>query len=132
MNRLKKSSDRWTDKRAVRPKDQKKAPATTTGTAPSTVLQGVAPTRDFWQLFVSNLKSDSTSEQVKVHLHRSGIEVKDVFIIKSKNGKTVSAKVRVALEHKERAKAEQVWPKFVKVSDWIFKPKVAKTGNTQS
>ena len=56
--------------------------------------------KDFWQIFVSRLGESTTADQVKRHLHESGIEVKDVFILNSKRKGTKSAKIRVALEIK--------------------------------
>ena len=88
-------------------------------------LEGVPPiVRDFWDLSVSRLKETATADKVRSHLHKYGIEVKDVFILSSKIRGTKSAKVRVAREHRERAKSPDIWPQHCKVADWVnFKTK---------
>ena len=83
-------------------------------------LEGVPPvTRDFWDLSVSRLKETATADKVKSHLHKYGIEVKDVFILSSKIRGTKSAKVRVAREHRDRAKSPDIWPQHCKIADWV-------------
>ena len=83
-------------------------------------LEGVPPiTRDFWDISVSRLKDTATADKVKSHLHKYGIEVKDVFILNSKILGTKSAKVRVAREHKDRAKSPDIWPEHCRIADWI-------------
>ena len=88
-------------------------------------LEGVPPiVRDFWDLSVSRLKETATADKVRSHLHKYGIEVKDVFILSSKIRGTKSAKVRVAREHRERAKSPDIWPQHCRIADWVnFKAK---------
>ena len=75
----------------------------------------------------SRLKEDGTSiDKVKSYLQGKGIEVKEVFLIPSKFKGTVSAKVRVALEHKDRALDANTWPPHVRISSWINKSKAAR------
>ena len=68
---------------------------------------------------MSRLKESVTADKVKSHLHKFGIEVKDVFILSSKIQGTKSAKVRVAREHKDRAKSPDIWPMHCKIADWV-------------
>ena len=83
-------------------------------------LEGVAPlTRDFWDISVSRLKETATADRIKTHLHKHGIEVKDVFLLSSKIPGTKAAKVRVALEQKDRVKSPEIWPQHCRVADWI-------------
>ena len=88
-------------------------------------LEGVAPiVKDWAELSVSRLTVSVTSDKVKSHLHKHGIEVRDVFILSSKINGTKSAKVRVAVEQRERAKSPDIWPQHCRVADWInFKKK---------
>ena len=91
------------------------------------ILEGVAPApRDFWEVFVSCLKETTTADQVKRHLHENGIEVKDVYILNSKRIGTKSAKIRVALGHKNKVKNENVWPVHCRVQDWAAPAKSAR------
>ena len=92
-------------------------------------LEGVPPViRDFWDISVSRLKDNATTDKVKSHLHKHGIEVREVFILSSKIRGTKSAKVRVAREHKDRVKAPEIWPQYCRVADWVnFKKKVSRT-----
>ena len=100
------------------------------GTGASSALEGVAPAkRDFWEISVSRLKEDTTGDKVKSFLQTHGIEVKDVFVFSSKIKGTVAAKVRVALEHKQRVKESSLWPPHVRVQDWIYRPKSAQKEN---
>ena len=89
------------------------------------LLEGVAPiVRDFWDISVSRLSETVTADKVRAHLHQHGLEVRDVFILKSKIKGTKAAKVRIAREHSERAKSPLIWPQHVKVADWVnFKKK---------
>ena len=88
-------------------------------------IEGVPPpARDFWDISVSRLKETVTADKVRSHLHKFGIEVKDVFLLSSKIQGTKSAKVRVAREHKDRAKSPEIWPLHCKIADWVnFKRK---------
>ena len=88
-------------------------------------LEGVAPfVKNYIEISISRLKDSVTSDKVKSHLHKHGIEVRDVFILSSKINGTKSAKVRVAIEHKERVKSPDIWPEHCRVANWVnFKKK---------
>ena len=106
---------------------KKKNITTVKGTKQSGILEGVAPKpRDYWEIFVSRLKETTTADQVKRHLHENGIEVKDVYLLNSKRIGTKSAKIRVALEHRNRVKEENVWPMHCCVQDWAAPAKAAR------
>ena len=109
-------------------KRRKKKIVPVTGSAESLTLEGVPkPKRDYWEVCASRLKEEgTTSEKAKSHLQGKGIEVKEVFIIPSKFKGTVSAKMRVALEHKEWALDATTWPPHVPISSWINKSKSAR------
>ena len=86
-------------------------------------LEGVAPrVKDFWDLFISNLSEKSTNFQIKSYLQNHGIEVKEVWVLNSKKRGTKSAKVRIALEHKNKAREPNIWSKHIRVQDWVRKP----------
>ena len=96
-------------------------------------LEGVAPyVRDYWEISVTRLAETTTADQIKSHLHKKGIEVKDVFILSSKIKGTKSAKVRVLVEHKSRVKAPEIWPTHCRVSDWINLRKRTQNGPTEA
>ena len=83
-------------------------------------LEGVAPfIKDFWDVSISRLSPTVTSDKVKFHLQGHGIEVRDVFILNSRIRGTKAAKVRVALEQKDRVKSPEIWPQHCVVADWI-------------
>ena len=66
----------------------------------------------------------ATSDKVKFHLQGHGIEVREVFMLNSRIKGTKAAKVRVALEQKDRVKSPEIWPEHCIVADWInFKKK---------
>ena len=68
---------------------------------------GVAPfIRDFWDVSISRMSPTATSDKVKFHLQGHGIEVRDVFMLNSRIKGTKAAKVRVALEQKDRVKSK--------------------------
>ena len=107
---------------------KKKKIVPVTGSGGNSTLEGVPKTKkDYWEVCCSRLKEEGTSiEKIKSHLQGQGIEVKEVFVIPSKFKGTVSAKVRVALEHKERALDANTWPNHVRISSWINKSKSAR------
>ena len=84
------------------------------------------PRKNYWEIGISRLKIGTSEETLKFHLQGKNIEVKEVFVFPSKIKGTVSAKIRVALEHKERALDAAAWPASVRISSWINKPKSAK------
>ena len=88
-------------------------------------LEGVAPfIRDFWDVSISRMSPTATSDKVKFHLQGHGIEVRDVFMLNSRIKGTKAAKVRVALEQRDRVKSPEIWPQHCIVADWInFKKK---------
>ena len=96
-----------------------------TGTGESSVLEGVPKQKnDWWDVAVLRLKEGSTSpDKVKSYLQSKNIEVKEVFVFPSKIKGTVSAKVRVALEHKDRALDPAIWPQHLRISSWIKQSK---------
>ena len=97
------------------------------GSGDGNILKGVTSfPRDYWDLSVRRLVDSTTEEQVRRQLHFHGIEVKEIFILPSHFKGTKAAKVRVALEHREKAQKDHVWPKGCQVSDWIYKPKQAR------
>ena len=86
----------------------------------------IKPKRDYWEISVSRLKDNTSSEKVKTHLQSKGIEVKEVFVFPSKNKGTVSAKVRVDIAHKDRALDPANWPPGLRIASWIHKSKKQK------
>ena len=63
---------------------------------------------------------------MKTFLQGHGIEVRDVFVFASKIKGTAAAKIRVALEHKDKVMESSIWPPHVRIQDWLYKPKVAR------
>ena len=94
-------------------------------------LEGVPPSRkNFAEISVSRLKDTVTIDKVRSHLHKHGIEVNDIFLLSSKINGTKSAKIRVAIEHKERVKSPEIWPVHSRVADWVnFKKKKSDNGS---
>ena len=104
---------------------KKKKTETIVGCKEGGDLEGVAPrVKDFWDLFLCNLSDKATDFQIKSHLQGHAVEVKDVWMLNSKKKGTKSAKVRIAIEHKNKAKEANVWSKHIHVKDWIRKPKL--------
>lgn len=94
------------------------------GSGVASVLEGVPKAkRDYWDISISRLKEGATEEKVKTHLQSQGIEVKEVFVFPSKIKGTVAAKVRVAIEHKDRILNGDLWPNGLQISSWMYKPK---------
>ena len=98
------------------------------GSGDSSTLEGVAkPKRDWWDIAVLYLKEGSTTEdKIRSHLHSKNIEVKEVFVFPSKIKGTVSAKVRVALAHKDRALDAAIWPQNLRISSWTNQSKASR------
>ena len=97
------------------------------GSGEASILEGVAKQkRDHWDIAILRLKTGTSQDLVRTHLLSKAIEVKEVFIIPSKIKGTVSAKVRVALEDKDRALDPANWPPHTCISSWINKSKNAR------
>ena len=108
-----------------RKKQKKQA---TSGTSCEGGLKGVPnASRDYWQFSVSRLEDKTTDDAVKRHLQAAGIEVRDVWMLTSKVKGARTAKIRVAKEHKEKAKNPSLWPIHCRIRDWVFSPKAPQT-----
>ena len=106
---------------------KKKRITPVTGSGESSTLEGVAKLkRDFWEIAVSRLKEGTTEDKLKTHLHGKGIEVREAFVFPSKIKGAVAAKVRVALEYKERAFDAANWPPHIRVLSWTNRSKAEK------
>ena len=109
-----------------RKKDKRKTAAT--GTNSIACLKGVPPmSQQFAQFAVYRLQEQTTPDDVRKHLHKEGIEVKDVWMLGSIIKGTKTAKVRVAREHEKRAKNPSIWPIHCQIRDWNSDPKARKT-----
>ena len=96
-------------------------------------MEGVAPiVRDYWDLSLSRLSISATPDKVKHFLQERGVDVKEVWVFNSKIQGTKSAKVRISLEHKDKAKNGDMWPEHTRVEDWLYKPKAERQKGTQS
>ena len=92
-----------------------------TGTNENSDLKGVpSRNRDYWQFSVSRLVNSTTDDSVRRHLHKAGIEVKEVWLLNSQVKGAKTAKIRVAREHREKAKNPAIWPLHCIVRDWNF------------
>ena len=79
---------------------------------------------------MSRLSPSVTPDKFKSHLHTHGIEVRDVFVLSSRIKWTKAAEVRVALEHRDRAKLANILPQHCIVADWINFGKKRKSVNS--
>jgi hypothetical protein len=79
--------------------------------------------KDYWDVSVTRLALETTADQIKLALGSHTIDVKDVLVFPSKIKGCMSARVRVALQDADKAKSEANWPQFVRVHDWVYKPK---------
>ena len=110
-------------------KSQKAKKPSIAGTNRDGGLKGVPlQTRDFWQFSVTRLEETTTEDAVRRHLHNAGIEVKEVWMLSSKIKGTKTAKIRVAKEHRDRAKCATLWPLYSQIRDWEFGPRKVKAG----
>ena len=75
---------------------------------------------------MTRLEETTTDDAVRRHLHSAGIEVKEIWMLTSKIKGTKTAKIRVAKEHRERAKDAKLWPIHCQIRDWEFGPKKIK------
>ena len=120
---MKEREDSW----QVVTKSQKPKKPSISGTNRDGGLKGVPlRSRDFWQFSVTRLEATTTDDAVRRHLHNAGIEVKEVWMLGSKIKGTKTAKIRVAKEHRERAKSAALWPVHCQIRDWEFGPRESK------
>jgi hypothetical protein len=121
------SSKEWTLQGALR----KKKIVSITGKSENSELKGVQPIpKDYWDLSVTRLAEDTTPDKVKTFLQGKGIDVKETWVFNSRIAGCKTAKVRISIEHKERAKNAEIWPAFAKIHDWIITPKSVKRKNS--
>ena len=106
------------------------------GTGAASGLEGVAPVkRDYWDIAIQRLNAKSTSEtSIKSHFASKNIEVREIHIYPSSRKGCVTARVRVALKHKELALNPDNFGPFIQVSSWTGRSKSARkndaiTGN---
>ena len=112
---------------------KKKNSVRVVGQEKSSSLEGVPPvTRDYWDLSVSRLSLTATPDRVKHHLQAHNIDVREVFVFDSKIKGTKSAKVRVSIEHRDKAKNGNLWPEHTFVQDWFYKPKPSKDAKSKN
>lgn len=98
--------------------------ASVIGSNTSSSLEAVAsPVRDYWDLSVTRLKDNTTPDKVKSSLQGYGVEVKETWVFNSRIQGAKTAKVRVAREHKDKAKTPAFWPPGAKIHDWVYVPK---------
>ena len=91
------------------------------GTNETSGLKGVPPrSKSHWTFSVTRLDDHTTIDLVRRHLHQSGIEVIDVWLLNSQVKGTKTAKIKVAKEHRERAKNASIWPLHCRIKDWDF------------
>ena len=128
MVKLRDNEDEWKDPRGR--KKTKKASISGTNTD-DRELKGVPP-RDFWQFSVTRLDEKTTDDAVRRFLHKAGVEVKEVWMLPSKFKGTKTAKIRVAREHREKAKAKSIWPLHCLIRDWDFSRRKANSDQQQA
>ena len=107
---------------------KKRNPAIGGTNTESSELKGVPP-RNFWQFSVTRLDEKTTDDAVRRVLHLAGVEVREIWMLNSKIKGTRTAKIRVAREHREKAKNQSIWPLHCQIRDWEFgrrKGEVAK------
>lgn len=86
-------------------------------------LRGVETRKPHWDIYVGNLEEDITKETIQEYLLEGGVTALQVFMLKSKVRNTVSARIRVCLEDRDKVLKAEFWPMFVKVRSWVFQPR---------
>ena len=103
------------------------------GTDSAGGLKGVpSRTLSFWQYSVTYLDGKTTNDDVRKNLHKHGIEVREIWMLNSQVKGTRTAKIRVAREHKDRAKNPSIWPLHSRIQDWDFGRKKRENGSQSS
>ena len=66
------------------------------------------------------MEENTTDDEVRRHLQKEGIEVRDVWMLRSNIKGTKTAKIKVARAHRQRAQAASLWPEHSRIRDWDF------------
>ena len=74
------------------------------------------------------LEKNTTENDVRRHLQKEGVEVREIWMLESKFKGTSTAKIRVAKEHRFKATNPSIWPIHCRIRDWDFQAK--KAGQT--
>ena len=102
----------------------------TTGTNSKATLKGVPPiSRHTAQFAVYRFEETTKAEDIRQHLHKEGIEVKDVWMLGSTIKGTKTAKIRVDREHEKKAKNPSIWPIHCHIRDWNSEKTAGKMGS---
>jgi hypothetical protein len=106
---------------------KKRKIVTVTGVGDNSILEGVEPIKqDFWDVFVSRLHESTTEDKVKSLLTKHDITAREISVFPSRIKGCKSAKICIAIANREKIKNENIWPCFVRVQDWVKKPKSAR------
>ena len=79
--------------------------------------------RDTWDVYVGNLVDSVTETHVVEYTKRNGVEVRSCYMLKSKIYGTNSARIKVAIQDKDKILDSRFWPENVRVRSWVFKPR---------
>ena len=78
-------------------------------------LKGVESRRAYWDIFVGNVKKDSSKEDIEGYLSKNAVQPIHLFLLNSKVKDPISARIRVCLEDKQKVLDPSFWPLYVKV-----------------
>ena len=83
-------------------------------------------------VYVGNLVDSVTETHVVEYTKRNGVEVRSCYMLKSKIYGTNSARIKVAIQDKDKILDSSFWPENVRVRSWVFKPRWARQGSELS
>ena len=94
---------------------------------PNLNLRGVETKKDSWDIYVGNLTEGSSRQTIQEYILEGGVTALQIYMLQSTIKGTVSARVRIPLEDRDKVLNSEFWPRFVKVRSWVFRPKPSQT-----
>ena len=78
--------------------------------------------RDYWDVYVGSLADDTTKLEIEGFLGENGVDVMQCWLLGSKIQSSLSARVRIPIQDREKVLDEEFWPEGVRVRSWVMKP----------
>ena len=71
---------------------------------------------------MGSLADDTTKLEIEGFLGENGVDVMQCWLLGSKIQSSLSARVRIPIQDREKVLDEEFWPEGVRVRSWVMKP----------
>ena len=74
-----------------------------------------------------DLAENITKEGIEIFLRENGVQMLDCWTLKSKVYNSVSARVQIPLDKREKLLNADFWPKGITIRSWVIKPRACSS-----